>query len=232
MGSRKVRKRLALIFLFVCGTAVLVTAYLIVKPQRDATRLLQVLEQVQIGHTRIKDIAPALRSAGAVAGVKGGNCEADLNGPLRTKALHPTESNGGSPLPAELQRVCGYSLSVDNKFLHRLRLAPLTNIAVAIDATDGTVDQIILFYATGEFGNIGLVHFIQSIAGKATACGLDTCVWRSYGSDGVVVKIRIQVAADAPSTERNRLLSINTHCLSKIGGCKNASELLPISERD
>jgi hypothetical protein len=230
MGSTKVSKRLALIFLFVCGTAVLVTVYLIVKPQRDATRLLQVLEHVQIGHTRIEEIAPALRGAGAVAGVRDGTCEADLSGSLRSKALHPTESNGGSPSPAGLQRACGYSLSVDNKFLHRLRLAPLTNIAVTIDATDGTVDQIILFYATGEFGNIGLVHFIQSIAGKATACGQDTCVWRSHGSDGAVVKIRIQVSADAPAVERNRLLSINTHCLSKIGGCKNAGELLPSSE--
>jgi len=223
-------KRVLLTLVVICGLAVLVMAYLIVRPQRDAARFIRILELVQVGHTRIEDIAPALRSAGAVAGVKGGKCEADLTGPMPTKALHPTESNGGSPLPAELQRVCGYSLSVDNKFLHRLRLAPLTDIAVAIDATDGTVDQIILFYATGEFGNIGLVHFIQSIAGKATACGLDTCVWRSYGSDGAVVKIRIQIAADAPSAERNRLLSINTQCFSKIGGCKNASELLPIGD--
>jgi hypothetical protein len=43
----------------------------------------------------------------------------------------------------------------------------------------------------------------REIAGRAT------CVERYYSSDGAVVKIRVQVAADAPSAERNRLLNFN-----------------------
>lgn len=58
----------------------------------------------------------------------------------------------------------------------------------------------------------------------------DTCVGRFYNSDHAVGRLNVQVSADAPSTERNRLLNFNTHCLSKIGGCKNASELLPIGD--
>jgi hypothetical protein len=231
MPSPKARKRLPLVLTSVCGISFLVMAFLMAKPQRDADRLVQVLERVQVGRTRIEDIAPALRRAGSVEGVKGGECEADLNGPPRTKAPHPTDGNGGSPSPAELQPVCGYALLVENKFLHGLKLAPITNIAVSIEASGGTVDQIILWYATGEFGNIGVVHFIQSVAGKVTTCGRDTCVGRSYGSDGAVVRLNVQASADAPSIERNRLLQLNTRCLSKIGGCKNASELLPISEK-
>jgi hypothetical protein len=229
MGSAKVRKIL-LAFISVCGITVLVVAYLIIKPRFDADRLVQVLEQVQVGHTRIEDIAAALRSAGAVGGEKGGKCEADLSGASYPKVLHPPESAGRSALTAELQPVCGYGLFVENKFLHRLKLAPITNIAVSIEAIGGTVDQIILFYATGEFGNVGVVHFIQSAPGKGTTCGKDTCVARFYGSDGAVVRLNVQAAADAPSIERNRRLKLNTHCLSRIGGCKNASELLPISD--
>jgi hypothetical protein len=108
----------------------------------------------------------------------------------------------------------------------------MTSISVNIDANEGIVDQVLLFYHMGDFGNSGLVQVIQQAPGKATSCGRATCVQRSYGSDGAVVKIRIQIAADAPSAERNHLLNINTRCFSKIVGCKNARELLPISEID
>jgi hypothetical protein len=50
-----------------CGLASSVVAYSIASPQRDVTRLIRVIEQAQVGHTRIEDIAPA----GAVAGVRG-----------------------------------------------------------------------------------------------------------------------------------------------------------------
>ena len=232
MGSTKVHKRMAFMLFSVCGIAVLAAAYLTIKPQRDAARVIRVLEQVQIGHTRIEDIAPALRREGAVAGVRGGKCEADLSGSLHTNASHPPESEGGSSVTAELHPVCGYGLFVENKFLHELKLAPITNIAVSIEASGGIVDQIILFYATGEFGNIGVVHFIQSAPGKGTTCGRETCVGRFYGSDRAVVRLNVQVSADALPAERNHLLSINTRCFSKIGGCKNASDLLPVSEPD
>ena len=230
MGSPRVLKRLLLILIVVCGITVLAAVYLIVKPQRHAARVIQVLEQVQIDHTRIEDIAPALRRAGAVAGVKSGKCEVDLNGPRDPKTSRSPASNGGSPLPAELERVCGYNLDVDNKFLHKLGLAPATTISVNIDASDGIVDQILFFLYIGEWAHIGTLHFIQIVPGRATTCGQDTCFERYYSKGSP--RIDIQVSADAPSAERNRLLNFNTRCFSKIGGCKDLRELLPIAENN
>jgi hypothetical protein len=228
MPSPDVRKRLLLILIFVCGIAVSLTAYVVAKEQRDAAHLIKVLEQVQVGHTQIEDIAPSLHSARTAAASNDEGCEANSR---HSKVSSPAETGGGgSPLPAG--HLCGYDLVVMNRVLHGLRLAPVTGIVANVETNNGIVDQLLIFYQLGDFGNIGLVDFIQVAPGKATNCGRATCVERSYGSDGAVVKIRIQVAADAPSAERNRLLNFNTRCISKIGGCKNASELLPISEHD
>jgi len=38
------------------------------------------------------------------------------------------------------------------------------------------------------------------------------------------------LSPSAPLPERNRIFALNTKCLSKIGGCKSAYDLLPISE--
>jgi hypothetical protein len=222
-------KKMLLALVIVCGIAVLVFAYLIAKQHRDAAYLIKVLQQVQVGHSRIEDIAPDLRSVGAVAGVRGGMCEAELNGPASSTTRHSPGASSGSPSAQSSHQRCGYNVFLGNKVLHTLRLAPQTGISVSIETNDGTVDQVFLTCWVGEFANIGLVDFLQ-VAGKRPECGQETCIQRSYGSDRAVVKVRIQVADDVPAAERNRLLSINTHCLSKIGGCKNAAELLPISE--
>lgn len=230
MPSPDVRKRLLLILIFVCGIAVLLTAYVVAEEQRDAAHLIKVLEQVQVGHTQIEDIAPALHSARTAAASKDEGCETNSR---HSKVSSPAESGGGvSPLPAGAEHICGYDPVVMNRVLHGLRLAPVTGIVANVETSNGIVDQLLIFYQLGDFGNIGLVDFIQVAPGKTTNCGRATCVERSYGSDGAVVKIRVQVAADAPSAERNRLLNFNTRCISKIGGCKNASELLPVTDNN
>ena len=73
---------------------------------------------------------------------------------------------------------------------------------------------------------IALVNFIQ-LEGKATSCGRDTCVRRWYQSDGAAYE-DCQVSSSASPAERNRLLNFKTSCLTRIGGRKNVSELLPI----
>jgi hypothetical protein len=42
--------------------------------------------------------------------------------------------------------------------------------------------------------------------------------------------VMIGVSASAPISERNRVFALNTGCFSKIGGCKNERDLLPIPE--
>ena len=89
-----------------------------------------------------------------------------------------------------------------------------------------TVDQLLVFFTIGANGEIALVNFIQ-LEGKATSCGRDTCVRRWYQSDGAAYE-DCQVSPSASPAERNRLLNFKTSCLTRIGGRKNVSELLPI----
>jgi len=67
-------------------------AYQVDKPRRDAERLIHTLEWVQLGHTRIEELAPALRGAGLTATSKWKQCQADLSRPFRVEAPGPPVS--------------------------------------------------------------------------------------------------------------------------------------------
>jgi hypothetical protein len=122
-----------------------------------------------------------------------------------------------------------YQLALTNKFLHNLRLAPLTGIVINIGTDAGTIDEIEVFWSIGEFGSTAQVQFFQ-VMGHTPECGRNICVHRLDQSDGRPSKIQAMVSPTATAAERNRLLDFNIGCLSKIGGCKDARELLSISD--
>lgn len=224
-----VTKQRVIILISIAGMVVLMGGYLATKPQRDAKHLIQILQQVQVGHTRIEELAQTLRGAGVSATSKGGNCQKDLSSPFAPKSLRPPVSNGGSSLSGGLESKCNYQLVVINKLLHGLRLAPIAGVVADIGTSGGTVDALLVFSTIGENGEIAAVNFSQ-VEGQVTWCGRDICVRRWNQSDGAPMRIAIAVSPDASLVERNRLLRLNTSCLSKIGGCKDARELLPISD--
>jgi hypothetical protein len=123
----------------------------------------------------------------------------------------------------------GYGLTLKNGLLHSLKLAPISGITVSIGADKGIVDEILVFSAIGESGNTADVRFSQ-VANHEPECGQNVCVRRWNGQDGRAWRILIDVSPGAPPAERNRFLNFNTSCISRIGGCKDARELLPLSD--
>jgi hypothetical protein len=122
-----------------------------------------------------------------------------------------------------------YQVVLTNKFLHALKLAPVAGVIVNIGADKGIIDEMQIFWEIGESGNTAEVRFFQ-VASHEPECGRNVCVRRRNGQNGRPWRIQIDASSSAPPAERNRFLSFNTSCLSKIGGCKDAGELLPISE--
>jgi hypothetical protein len=204
--------------------------YLITKPQRDAEHLVQILQQVQVGHTRIEALARSLREAGATSTSRNGTCQTLGDSFQSTPSGSPVDS-GRSSSSVGLGSECDYQVVVINKFLHRLRLAPTAGIVAHVDATSGTVAEMLVFSTIGDYGEIATINFSQ-VEGQITWCGRDTCVQRGNHSDGTPMRTAVTISADAPPAERNRLLRLNTSCFSKMGGCKNARELLPIAENN
>lgn len=141
---------------------------------------------------------------------------------------HVEEVTGQSPdswVTGSLETGQSYhQLVVTNKLLHSMRLAPLAAIVVNITADHGTVNSLAVTFAVGESGSTAPVHVFQ-VKGYLPGYGGNICI-----RDGSPTKVDITVSPTASSDERNRFLDLNTYCFSKIGGCKDAHELLPISE--
>jgi hypothetical protein len=75
-----------------------------------------------------------------------------------------------------------------------------------------------------DFGYIANIIYRQ-IKGHPD-CGRETCVQKINHSPGVVVT----VSSSVPLAERNHFLALNTACFARVGGCKNARDLLPVPE--
>jgi hypothetical protein len=119
-----------------------------------------------------------------------------------------------------------YTFFRRNDLLHRLRLAPVAGVMVHIGAEQGVIDEIQIFWEIGESGSAAQVRFFQ-VGNHEPECGKQICVRRRNGQDRRPWMIQIDASPSASAAERNKFLDFNTSCLSKIGGCKDAQELLP-----
>jgi hypothetical protein len=119
-----------------------------------------------------------------------------------------------------------YQTSLTNEFLRRLKLAPIAGVIVNIGADKGIIDEMQIFWEVGESGNTADVRFFQ-VANHEPECGRKVCVKRRNGQNGQPWSIQIDASPSVSSAERNKFLDFSTSCLSRIGGCKDARELLP-----
>jgi hypothetical protein len=119
---------------------------------------------------------------------------------------------------------CGYFFSFDNGWLHRLHLAPRTRLTCTLGVADGFLDYRRVFLTSGntagEFG-----AFVQERLSSpkgipepfSISRGWTTRRWRVY----------VDMTGDATADQHRIAYSLNLECLSKIGGCEDAYQLLP-----
>jgi hypothetical protein len=215
------------------GVGLLVTSlwYLVTKPERDADRLLQVLRCVQVGRTSKEDVNKLVQTQGP-AGVRL-TCSQVLEQLAHrspTVGFSPSAKPREFPLPDHSGYQCIYDVQIRNTLLNRLRLAPLSGQFAYIWTDDKVATGVELHSLIGrnitndDFGYVANIIYRQ-IQGRP-ACGQEACVEWINPSPGVVMT----VSSSASLSERNRFLALNTACFARLGGCKNARDLLPIPE--
>ncbi len=126
---------------------------------------------------------------------------------------------------------CAYFFSFDNGWLHRLRLAPYTQITCTLGATDSAL----------VYRRVDLVT-----RNKSLDFGAFVDEWLTYPKGlqflskpfdvrlqpkGVLANVRwrvhVNLTADATPEQHRIAYSLNLRCLTKIGGCEDAQEMLP-----
>jgi hypothetical protein len=203
--------------------------YGVAKPAHDGAEVLRSIQQVQIGRTGIQELQELLAQNGPES-VKL-SCGPTLDYMMVHPATPALPSTPGNAAPHSDRQPfrCLYQAVVTNSVLHKLHLAPSSGLLAQMETNDHFVTSIWVWSDVGDYGELAQAQFQQ--ADRLTPeCGKDICVERYSQSDGRPFKVHVTFAAYADTGKRNKILSVDVSCLSKVGGCKNIRELIPAIE--
>jgi hypothetical protein len=123
-------------------------------------------------------------------------------------------------------RGCGYFFSFDNGWLHRLHLAPRTSFTCTLAVSDGVLDYRRVFLTSGNTSAVFGAFIDERLSSPP---GIPEPFHASLQTEGSGARWRVHVdmTADATSEQHKMAYAVNLGCLSKLGGCSDAQELLP-----
>jgi hypothetical protein len=117
---------------------------------------------------------------------------------------------------------CLYRMVAENKFLHRLHLAPRTSLWTMVTVRDGIVIKVSVI--GWRFGSPGLS---LSQVMDLKDCDHSPCIKDLITPNRVLQSTRITF--DSRSEIRNHMPeAVNSECLSRLHGCSTNPELMPI----
>jgi hypothetical protein len=203
------RKRIPFLILFVvCASflAIAISAYyaFIIKPRRELDRFLTNINTVEIGKTGLENWRQQLQ---------------------RSKISNfQVICREGS---------CGIGSRLENSFLTRLKLAPKTVVSAGVDFRNGVASEIYILMVVMRRNDEGQMYedkgvVVRQSTDRPTSCHqhYDVLVHQRYG---IGDRYWATVAMDrcVGSEDRAKAIDINTHCLTRLGGCNTVETMLP-----
>ncbi|HLV88632.1 MAG TPA: hypothetical protein VKV39_16730 [Candidatus Sulfotelmatobacter sp.] len=180
--------------------AVLVAYLVFTAPVRQAGRLVKEVSKIEIGATTVDQFRRQLQEA-----------------KLTTISITCQASDCTAAGRAEVPSVS------------RLHLAPPTGIVVSANFKDGIASEVYVWVEIKDHTTAGVigpgtgatVH--ESLQSRSCPEHFCTYVRERSGYPWAVV----EMDASAPKEIRDRAFAINVGCLTKMGGCKKVSTILP-----
>ena len=117
-----------------------------------------------------------------------------------------------------------FILSQRNLGLEYLHLAPPTIVAINANVTGGVVTLIYVRAWIGKSMEIADIQIHEADTPNGGCVGGPPVCVKPYSSTRLTSTYFI---ASTPLDQRKHLLSLNTWCLAKIGGCKDSREFYP-----
>lgn len=125
------------------------------------------------------------------------------------------------------QDSCVYVSRLNNHLLARLRLSPATELIIAVTEEKGVVSDIWIHGTVlSSYSAVAMVAAQQNAGPEPTNCDQNPCVKIAYKSDTGDDLSRAGILYIGKGNEISK--AVNPGCLSKIGGCQNANEFMPM----
>lgn len=129
------------------------------------------------------------------------------------------------PIEGCTEQLCQYEMSLSNRSISTLRIAPYTEMNVWFTVYEGSLQWAMLEYRTALRGpNSPVVHVQEGMC--AHGCGVRFDV-NPHGTTQQMWNGLVSFDTRATPQQRDAALAINLQCLARIGGCKDIIDLLP-----
>lgn len=120
---------------------------------------------------------------------------------------------------------CSYAVRIDNHILVKLHLAPLSQLIASVNLENGIVSEVLIYGTVIRHNNAETWITWQQIA-HAPDCEQAPCVkFRRRNEKGPALWAATLIYGGPGNHLGN---AINVNCLSRIGGCKDAAEFMPL----
>jgi hypothetical protein len=119
---------------------------------------------------------------------------------------------------------CAYRVVVSNQILAALRIVPYTEMESHFWTRDGVVLNNMVDYTTTVNRHYRIVSHVQIDFCK----GCQTFAIDPWGATSPLdTNGIVEIGNKASAESRRTVLSLNTGCLTKLGGCQSVADLLP-----
>lgn len=134
---------------------------------------------------------------------------------------------GGHPESSACStKECEYFFSFDNDWLYRLHLAPHTRLTCTLGVSDGILAYRRVFLTSGNTSAVSGA-FIEEQTSLPKGVPEPFSVSRQWEGSGERWRVHVEMTADATADQHRIAYGLNLKCLSKLGGCRDAQQLLP-----
>jgi hypothetical protein len=118
---------------------------------------------------------------------------------------------------------CAYTVTISNKVLAALHLAPYTEISSYFHVKNGVVLGDMVNYTTVSHGHSIVAHVQVDICSECQGFAIHP--WSE--STPLDTNGLVEIGSQSPPQSIRTVLLLNTACLTGFGGCKTVADLLP-----
>jgi hypothetical protein len=120
---------------------------------------------------------------------------------------------------------CSYAVWIDNHSLATLHLAPLSQIIASVNLENGVVAEVLIYGIVVRHNNAEIWITWQQMV-HAPGCEQSPCARFRRRNDSGSDLWAATLIYGGPGNHLGN--AINVNCLSRIGGCKDAAEFMPL----
>ena len=111
----------------------------------------------------------------------------------------------------------GYQMEVRSGWLSTFRLVPSTGVLLQVSTRSNILERVVL----------GMYNEQSSVWVQRASLTTTSHIWLQRDRAGVPAKVLVMLGSAADESTLAKAFALNANCMVKLGGCKNAQEMLP-----